>query len=262
MNQTLHRNIKALILDMDGVLWRDEQPIGDLPAIFATIQNKGLNVTLCTNNATLSVGQYIKKLQRFGVALKPEQIVNSSQAAVHYLKNVLPDGSQVYPVGEDGLVQTLIDAGYSIGGDNVLAVVAGLDRHLTYDKINRATHYIRSGAIFVGTNSDKTFPTPAGLAPGAGAVLAAIEAATSVEPIVLGKPNPEMYEIAMLRMGITPEHTLVVGDRLDTDIVGAQKLGCLCGLVLSGVSTADAASVWLPQPDFIAADLTSLLDTL
>jgi 4-nitrophenyl phosphatase len=257
-----HTNIKALILDMDGVLWRDSQPVGNLPAIFSTIQQRGWKVTLATNNATLSVEQYQKKLLTFGVSLAPEQIVNSSMAVVHYLSHRYPQGGNVYVIGEDGLLQTLSDGRFRHNDEMVLAVIVGMDRQITYDKLRRATMLIRSGVPFIGTNPDKTFPTPEGLVPGTGALIAALEAATSIQPIIVGKPSPEMYLVAMERMGSSPATTVVVGDRLETDIAGGQQLGCKTGLVLSGVTNIKAAQSWVPSPDWIEPDLTALLARL
>ena len=251
-----------LILDMDGVLWRDSQPVVDLPTTFSTIQRRGWKVTLATNNATLSVEQYLHKLRSFGVTLAPEQIVNSSMAVVHYLSHRYPEGGTVYVIGEHGLLQTLAEANFHHSEKAVLAVIVGMDRKITYEKLRLATLLIRSGIPFIGTNPDKTFPTPEGLVPGAGAILAAIEVATSTQPIIVGKPSPEMYLLAMERMGSSPRTTLVVGDRLETDIAGGQQLGCKTGLVLSGVTDLQTARSWVPSPDWIEPDLTALLDRL
>ena len=262
-------SINALILDMDGVLWRGSQPIGNLPQIFARIQSNQWKVCLATNNATLTVAQYLDKLRSFGVSLKPEQIVNSSQAAAHYLSHQHPEGGKVYVIGENGLVDTLLEKGFTsviltpdeanAKSGEILAVVAGMDRTVTFNKLTVATRLIRSGVPFIGTNPDRTFPTPIGLVPGAGAILAALETATDVQPLICGKPSPEMYQVALERMGVDPEHTLVVGDRLETDIAGGQALRCLTALVLSGVTTPEAASRWTPPPDWVAPDLETLI---
>lgn len=255
-------NVEALILDMDGVLWRDNQPIGDLPAIFSKIRQRGWKVTLATNNATLSAEQYLEKLARFGVTLAPEQIVNSTMAVVHYLSQRHPQGGSVYVIGESSLIQTLTESNFINSEKATLAVIVGMDRGVTYEKLRRATLLIRAGVPFIGTNPDKTFPMPEGLVPGAGAILAAVEAATSVHPIIVGKPSPEMYRVALERMGVSPDSTVVVGDRLETDIAGGQQLGCKTGLVLSGVTGLQAARAWAPSPDWIEPDLTALLDRL
>jgi HAD superfamily hydrolase (TIGR01457 family) len=262
MDKSVSPHLQALILDMDGVLWRDDDPIGNLPEIFNRIKQRGLQVTLATNNATKTIEQYLQKLNGFGVILQPAQIVNSSQAVAHYLRQRYPSGGAVFVVGEDGLFQAVQESGFHHSQTDVLAVVVGMDRNLTYEKLAQATLLIRSGAQFVGSNPDRSFPTPAGLVPGAGAILAAIEAATDHQPLIVGKPAPEMYRIAMQRMGVAPENTLVVGDRLETDIIGAQQIGCHSGLVLSGVTTLEAARRWDPPPDWIAKDLTDLLEKI
>ena len=250
---------EGLILDMDGVLWRDRQPLGDLTAIFREFTQRELKVMLATNNATLSADQYVEKLKGFGVTIEHKQIVNSSQATAHYLKRLYPDGGTVFIVGEEGLRLELGVQGFHPDDSNPVAVIVGMDRQLTYQKLRTACLLIRSGVTFIATNTDRTYPSPDGLTPGAGSIVAAVEAATDKRPIVVGKPSPEMYLIAMERMNTSPANTLVVGDRLETDIEGAQALGCLCALVLSGVTSLEHAYAWKPQPDCISADLTSLL---
>ncbi len=262
MSHSQLNNIRALILDMDGVLWRQNQPIGDLPAIFSLIKNHPLKVTLATNNASLSINQYLEKLNKFGVSLTPEEIINSSQVMAQYLKQRFPNGGNIYIIGEQGLRDMLTGKEFRFSEDYVQAVIVGMDLGLSYEKLCRATLLIRSGAAFLATNADVTFPTPQGLVPGVGAVLACLEVASNVKPHVVGKPAPLIYEIAMNRMGVCPEETLVVGDRLETDIAGAQKLGCHTALVLSGVTELTAAQKWIPAPDLIAKDLTNVLDDL
>lgn len=254
--------VKALILDMDGVVWRGGQPIGDLPAIFARINALQLKVLLATNNSTRSVDQFISRLQGFGVNLEKWQVINSAEASAEILKEKYPAGGPAYFLGEVGLNQAMQAAGFYHEPETAQFVIAGLDRKLTYESLSQATLLIRSGAPFFGTNADRSLPTPRGLEPGAGSILAAIEAATDVPPIVFGKPQPDMYQVALDRLHTAPSETLVVGDRLETDIAGAQNLGCLAGLVLSGASDEKQASQWRPPPDIIAQDLTSLLDVL
>jgi 4-nitrophenyl phosphatase len=256
------KKIRALILDMDGVLWRGDQPLGDLPAIFKRIQKAGLGVVLATNNATRSPSQALDKMNRFGVTLSPWQAVNSGQATAHYLWKKFPDGGPVYIVGEESLIQVLEEKGFYHSETDPLAVVVSLDRNLTYAKIKLASYFIRSGAPFLGTNPDPTLPTPEGLVPGAGAVVAAIEAASGVSPIIMGKPEPGIYQVALERLGTSPEETLVVGDRLETDIQGAQTLGCRTALVLSGVSSRESLKAWAPSPDIVAPDLEKVIDII
>jgi 4-nitrophenyl phosphatase len=250
--------LRGLILDMDGVLWRGTAPLGDLPAIFKTIAASGLRVIMATNNASRSPQQYVEKLSALGVTVEPWQVINSGLATAHYLKERYPKGGNVFVVGEESLVEILKNSGFPPGKDPV-AVVAALDRGITYQKLTDATLLIRSGVPFIGTNPDISFPMPEGQAPGAGAILAALETATGVSPTIIGKPQPEMYKVALERLRTSPEATLVVGDRLETDILGAQRAGCPSGLVLSGVTSLEAARKWRPTPDLIADDLTQLL---
>jgi len=253
-------DILALIIDMDGVLWRDEQPIGDLPEIFRKIEARGLKALLATNNSTRSIEQYLEKLRSFGVSLRPWQVINSSQATAQYLRDQYPQCDSVYIIGENGLYQALDQMGFHHSEKDPQAVVVGMDRQVSYQKLSQATLLIRSGLPFIATNPDKTFPIPAGLAPGTGSLLAALEAATDVKPYVIGKPFPVMYRIALERLETPDNQTLVVGDRLETDIAGGQSIGCPTGLVLSGVTDKEQANRWNPPPDIIAKNLTALLD--
>lgn len=256
--------IRGLILDMDGVLWSDASPIGDLRTVFQALSERQLGVVLATNNATKTVDEYLEKLRSFGVSLESRQIVTSSNATAQVLLERFPDGGRVFVIGEGGLLAALHQAGFSPITDPaqdsaVLAVVAGIDRTVTYDKLRRATLHIRSGAGFYGTNPDKTFPTPLGLVPGAGSILAALEAATDITPIVVGKPSPLMMEIALERLGLHADEVLVVGDRLETDVAAGHAAGMRTALVLSGVSTLEQAKQWDPPPDLIAASLSAVL---
>ena len=263
MPMKIPKNIKALILDMDGVLWRGEEAIGDLPAIFDAIAQRGLKVTLATNNSTKSPKAHLEKLAGFGVNLDISQITTSSMALAALLKETFPKGGDLYIIGMDGLFEAVEAEGFhAFSGDelpeNPVAVVAGMDWEMDYQKIANASLFIQKGAPFYATNPDKTYPTPEGLMPGAGTLLAAIETASGVKPIVAGKPQPYLFQLAMRQMGVTPEETLMVGDRLETDVLGGQNAGCKTALVLSGVTSREDAEVWNPRPDLIIDELSSL----
>ena len=259
MISRLTPQIKALILDMDGVLWKGNEPIGDLSKIFAGFAARGLKVALATNNATKSAQAFQEKLARYDVHVTTEQIVNSAGAVSALLHQAFPQGGPVYVVGEKGLLDSLAVYGFYPAEEGVLAVVAGLDRQFTYQKMRTAALLIRKGIPFYGTNPDRTFPSPDGITPGAGSVLASIIAATDVQPIIAGKPEPFMLQLALQRLGTRPEETLAVGDRLDTDILGAQRAGLRTALVLSGVTTPEELQTWSPQPDLIAPTLSDLI---
>jgi len=253
------KHIKALVLDMDGVLWRENEAIGDLPAIFARFEQAGLKVVLATNNATKTPDMYIEKLAGTGAHLKKEQIINSAMGVAYLLKKRFPDGGPVHVLGEVGLTSAMHDAGFYVSDENPLAVIAGMDRQITFEKMKKATMLINSGIPFYGTNPDRTFPTPAGLIPGAGAFLAMLVAATGVEPIIAGKPSPTLYDFALEILGTLPGETLAVGDRIETDIVGGQQAGLRTALVLSGIATREAGLAWRPKIDIIIPELGELV---
>ncbi len=256
------QTIKGLILDMDGVLWRDTEPIGNLPAIFETIDRLGLKVTFATNNATRDEEQYIAKLNSFGIKASPEQIVNSSLATAMTLQKSFPGGGNVFLIGEQGLANILERFGYTPSEDNPLCVVVGMDRSVTYDKMSKAALLVRKGLPFYGTNPDRSFPTPEGQTVGTGAILAAIEAATDIKPIICGKPYPQMMELALERMKLKPQEVMVVGDRYETDILGGINAKCVSSLVLSGVTHESSVPSLDPQPDYVFSDLQALVDSL
>lgn len=260
LNPADHSQIRGLILDMDGVLWRGDEPIGNTNQIFNKIKQLGLKVVLASNNSTQTVNQYLEKLRNLQVNLDEEQIVSSAVVTACYLKNLYPNGGDVYVVGENGLSVTLDSLGFKINTDGqVLAVVVGLDRYVTYEKIKIASRLIRAGALFIGTNPDPTYPAPDGIHPGVGAIIAAIEAASGVKPVILGKPETKMFELCLERMELEPHETVIVGDRLETDIECGQRLGLHTALVLSGVTDRVKAEKWLPKIDWIANNLEDLL---
>ena len=245
---------------MDGVLWKENTSLFNLKTYFSEITRLGYQYVLATNNATKSVQQFLDKLQGFGVESSSEHILTSSQATAYYLKQHFPQGGPVYVVGEDGLISTLAEQGFYFSDKDVLAVVAGLDRHITYEKLLKASLLIRAGAAFIGTNPDPTLPTPAGLAPGGGAIIASITTSTEVKPIFIGKPFPTMINMALEMMGTTPETTLVIGDRLDTDILAGQNTACKTALMMSGVTTIKDLERWNPKPDLVLSSADKLIE--
>jgi 4-nitrophenyl phosphatase len=167
-------------------------------------------------------------------------------------------------IGEEGLRIPIEQEGFEIvsleDASRAQVVVMGMDRGVTFEKLSEATLLIRRGIPFYATNTDKTFPTPRGQIPGAGAWISVITMATNVQPIVAGKPFPFLMDLSLERLGTKKEETLVVGDRLETDIAAGQAVGCPTALVLSGVSTREQAANWKPAPDMIVADLSELLE--
>ena len=258
----IKKDIKALILDMDGVLWRAYHPIVDLKKVFLKIKEMGLKYAFATNNSTKHISTYLDKLNNFGIPVTEGQIITSSIATAQKLRNEFPEGGSVFIVGEKEMARTFSDFGFSEAEENALAVVVGLDLQLEYEKMAKAATLIRNGAKFIGTNPDLTFPIPGSFAPGAGSFLAFIEAASGVKPEIVGKPQPEMFKQALTQLDSQSGETLVIGDRLETDILGGQTAGCLTGLVLSGVSDRESGENWTPKVDIIAENLDDMIDMI
>lgn len=233
-------HLRAFIIDMDGVLWEGQRPLPGLPEFFATLRQRGLKFVLATNNASQTPEQYLAKLANFGITVSREEILTSAQAAALYLHQHNGSRVRAFVIGEDGVQQALTEQGFTLTNlyeVNADYVVVGMDRALSWDKLATATLNIRAGAKFIGTNPDRTLPTERGLTHGNGAVLAALQASTEIAPLIIGKPEPTMYQLAMQRLDVPAEQVAAIGDRLDTDILGAVRAGCQSILVLSGVST-------------------------
>ena len=258
-------HIQALILDMDGVIWQSDAPIGNLPEIFKRIEARGLKYVFATNNGTKTPEQYVAVLEKLGVKVMPEQVVTSALSVAHMLSATrkFPRRTKMFMIGEDGIRMALEEKGFKVlsveNARDAQVVVMGIDRDITFEKMREATLLVRRGIPFYATNPDKTFPTPRGEIPGAGAWISVITTATGVEPIYAGKPFPFMMEVSLERLGTKREETLIVGDRLETDIAAGQAAGCPCALVLTGVSTREQAEAWMPKIDIVANDLASLI---
>ncbi|RPJ26951.1 MAG: HAD-IIA family hydrolase [Chloroflexi bacterium] len=256
-------HIKSLIIDMDGVIWKSDAPIGDLTAIFKRVRERGLKFVFATNNSTRTSEQYVARLKEFGVETEPWQVVTSSQGAAHAVAQKFPPGTKVFMIGEDGIQVALQERGFEVlsveDAPQAEVVVMGIDRGITFQKASEATLLVRRGIPFYATNPDKTFPTPRGEIPGAGAWISVITTATDIQPIVAGKPFPFLMDLALEKLGTTKAESLVIGDRLETDIAAGQAVGCPTALVLSGVSTKAQAESWKPKIDIIAEDLATLI---
>lgn len=257
------RWIAGVVMDMDGVLWRGDQPLPGLTDMIAHLRRLEIPFALATNNSRLSPADYQVKLAGFGIhGVETHQIVTSGTATVSYVQRHYPAGSLIHVLGGDGLRTVLSEAGYVVTGEyspNAAAVAVGLDKHLTYEKLKNASLTIRAGAAFIATNRDATYPDPEGLIPGSGSIVSALETSSGVTPINIGKPDAPMFEAALLATGTLPANTLMIGDRLDTDIAGAAALGFKTALVLTGVSSRLEAESTLPPPDAIFDGLPALI---
>ena len=260
--------IKQFILDMDGVLWRGDTLLPGFEQFFTTMAERDIPFVLATNNASKTPDQYVKKLANYGLTVTEAQIMTSAEATGSYLRSSYPAGTMAYVLGGDGLHEAMSKRGFVVVDDykpdsNVELVVVGFNPAVCYKEMADATLYINNqGARFVGSNPDSSFPHELGQMPGAGAILALIATATDVQPEIIGKPGPTIFAQALERLGAKASETAMIGDRLNTDIAGADAAGLTKILVLSGISQLEelAESPW--QPDLIFKHLGDLSDNL
>ncbi|MCX4187335.1 HAD-IIA family hydrolase [Methylophaga sp. OBS4] len=269
-------NIAGLIIDMDGVLWHGNQPMAGLQDFFKTLRDLSMPFILATNNASLTQRQYRDKLAAMGVVINDNEVLTSSMATAKFLRENLPaEKRRVFVIGEDGLKQPLLEQGFiltdlyqvnqpakGIDGEGADIVVSGLDRQLTWDKLATATLNIRAGALFYATNADTTLPTELGEVIGNGGTLAALEAATGVKPVSIGKPEPILYQQALTMLGTNEANTVAIGDRLNTDILGAVNAGIRSIMVLTGVSSLTDLEQVDYQPTWVMNDIKAVTAAL
>jgi 4-nitrophenyl phosphatase len=251
-------SVRALLVDLDGVVYHGDRPIPGAADFFQSVRRAGPPFLLITNNSTLGPSQYVEKLAQMGIDVAEDEVLGSAAATAQYLGHAAPAGARVFVVGEDGLRSAIVEAGFELADRDVQFVVVGLDRELDYAKLTRAVRLVSEGAAFVGPNPDTTLPMPDGIIPGAGALHAAITAATGVTPLVIGKPEPTLLLMGIERLGCAPADAAIIGDRLDTDIVGGSRAGLTTILVLTGVSTREDVARSPLKPDFVFDDLSAV----
>jgi HAD superfamily hydrolase (TIGR01450 family) len=240
-------------LDLDGVLWRGDEPIPGAADAVARLQEAGERVVLLTNNSAPTVAELLARLARMGVVAAADDLLTSAQAAA----TMLAPGSVALACAGPGVREALAARGVrAVEAGPADAVVVGWHREFDFGRLARAADAVRAGARLIGTNEDATLPTPDGLLPGAGAILAAVAYAAGATPEVAGKPHAPMQRLVAERVG--PVDTMV-GDRPSTDGALAVALGARFALVLSGVTDAQAAASTLPRPDVVGADLAALI---
>jgi len=253
-------SFKSLIIDMDGVIYRGDEAIVGAKELIALLQRGGVPFLFLTNNSTRTPGQHVTKLGKMGIVIEESDVLTSAQATALYMEKIAPPGARVYAIGEEGLRAALGER-YTIAGEGADFVVVGMDTGLTYEKLRVATLLIRGGAKFIATNPDKTLPTEEGFVPGNGASLAALEAATGVAPFVVGKPEPAVFDLALARMGMGKEGVAVIGDRLETDILGGRRAGLMTILVLSGATSRQELENSTIKPDLVFENVRQLYES-
>lgn len=251
------------LLDLDGVVYTGQGAVPGAVAALGRARELGMRLAFVTNNASRSPSAVAAHLTRLGVPASADDVVTSAQAAATLIAGRFPAGSAVLVAGAMGLRLALRARGLrpvSMATDHPVAVVQGYAPDLSYGLLAEAAMAVRDGALFVAANTDRTLPSPRGLAPGNGSLVQVIATATGVQPIVAGKPEPPLHHEAVARTGA--KRPLVVGDRLDTDIEGAFKGGADSLLVLTGVSTPRELVLAPPsqRPTYVSAGLAGLLE--
>lgn len=251
------------LLDLDGVVYVGPDAVPGAPAALARAREAGMRLAFVTNNAARPPYAVADHLTSLGVQAAATEVITSAQAASHYLADHLPGGARVLVVGTTGLEVALRERGLTPVSDaagRVDAVVQGYSAELSWAQLAEGAVAINRGVLWVATNIDPTVPSPRGPLPGNGSLVAALEHATGRRPIVTGKPDPTMHRETLTRTAA--ERPIVVGDRLDTDIEGANAVGCPSLLVLSGVTTPSELLLAPAhqRPSYLGADVSSLLE--
>ena len=258
--QVVSDRYDAFLFDLDGVFYRGADPVPSAAGALTRLRAAGKRVAFVTNNASATPASVVRRLGAAGVDARVEEIETSALATAALLAQ--RGVTSAFVLGEDGINEALSQVGITVLSDDrseVDVVVVGLDRKADYDKIRSAAILIDRGAAFIATNPDGSFPAPGGVRwPGAGALVAAVEATTDVRAEVVGKPNAPIFEAALARAG--GGDPLVVGDRIDTDIAGAVAMGWPSMLVLTGISTREEAARSATAPTYVAADLLALFE--
>ena len=261
------RTVRGVLFDMDGVIYVGDTPLPGVQDALDYLAETGRSFLFVTNNASKTPEQFVEKLAKMNIRVRPEQVLGSAEATACWLREQVeqhgwPHGP-VIVMGQAGLITALTNAGFTLttNPDEAVYAVAGINFELTYESLANVTLAIRRGARFIGTNADVTYPSERGPLPGAGSILALLATATGQQPLVIGKPNAGMYEQAMARLGLAPAETLMVGDRYDTDISGAIPLGLQTVGILTGITTRAEFEQATAPPHLIVDDLPSLIES-
>ena len=255
------REIKAWLMDMDGVLVREEDPIPGADAFLRRLGERGVPFLVLTNNSIYTRRDLAARLAASGLAVPEDAIWTSALATADFLDSQRPAGS-AFAIGEAGLLTALHNIGYTLTEREPDYVVLGETRTYSFERISQAIRLIASGARFIATNPDPTGPTPDGPLPATGSVAALISRATGVEPYFVGKPNPLMMRSALNAIDAHSETTAMVGDRMDTDVVSGLEAGMHTVLVLTGSTTREEAERFPYRPSRIVDSIADLVDEL
>ena len=253
---------ETLLLDLDGVIYEGNRAIVDAVESISELRAKGIQIGYVTNNASRTSEAIAEQLRAFGLELKAEDVITSAQAGAGLLKQIVPAGSKVLVVGGEGLRSNVSLAGFQVvesSKELPAAVIQGFDPSVGWKNLAEASYAIQNGAKWVATNQDWTIPREEGLAPGNGTLVSAVHTAVGQLPVVAGKPEKAIFETALSRFGSSS--AVYVGDRLDTDVLGANRAGIGSALVMTGVTTRKEllAAKDESRPTYILGTLKELL---
>ena len=251
------QSIRNFIIDMDGVLVKGQQMIPGADQIINTLINNKNRFLVLTNNSIYTPSDLAHRLQTLGLSVNKEQIFTSAMATARFLASQKPNG-KVFVIGEAGLNIALQEVAYIITNVNPDYVVLGETNNYHFETITQAVRLIRNGAHFIATNPDLTGPVEGGIVPACGAMAALIEKASGKPPFFVGKPNPLMMRSALNYLGVHSENTVMIGDRMDTDIIAGIESGLETILVLSGVTKIGDISHYPYQPKHILQSIADL----
>jgi NagD protein len=255
------REIRSWLMDMDGVLVREEQPIPGAARFVGRLRELGIPFLVLTNNSIYTRRDLAARLRTSGLDVPEEAIWTSALATARFLEDQRPGGS-AFVIGEAGLTTALHAAGYTLTDVAADYVVLGETRTYSFERITQAIRLIASGARFIATNPDTIGPAPDGPLPATGSVAALVSRATGVEPYFIGKPNPLMMRSALNAIDAHSESSAMVGDRMDTDVVSGLEAGMETILVLTGVTTREAAERHPYRASRIVESVADLIEEL
>jgi NagD protein len=255
------RQIDSWLMDMDGVLVREEIAIPGADRFVARLRELGRPFLVLTNNSIYTRRDLAARLRASGLDVPEEAIWTSALATAGFLEAQRPGGS-AYVIGEAGLTTALHESGYTLTERSPDYVVLGETRTYSFERITQAIRLIEGGARFIATNPDRTGPSPDGPLPATGSVAALISHATGVAPYFVGKPNPLMIRSALNALDAHSETSAMVGDRMDTDVIAGLEAGLEAILVLTGISTGAEAERYPYRPSRIVDSISELLDEL
>ncbi len=260
---TTYKETKGLLIDLDGTLYHGVNRIPGADVLIQALKERAIPYMFVTNNSSRTPEGVADHLNAMGIPATADEVCTSSLAAAKYISEESP-GASVAMLGEEGLRQALLKAGLNIVEEHPQFVVQGIDRSFTYETLAKSVRWIREGAVYVLTNPDLLLPSDSGLVPGAGALGASIQAASGIEPVIIGKPASHLMKYATDRLGISPEEATVVGDNMLTDIAAGAAAGCQTILVLTGLTTEANLNAHIQaaglEPDIICKDLQKLME--